>query len=129
MLGACATANSPENIAASYGLSVAAEVNVARPRDEVARCLNERENSASYPMGIAPGFTATERYGDSVYVSQWFYLKRGMQWTTRFALHPIGDAATQVQVLLPVELSLSDHYLRAALEVIARCQPTSVSAK
>ena len=108
---------------------MAAQVNLARPRDQAARCLVERQNAASYPWGVSPGYTSTETYDDTVYLTQWFFLKRGMTWTTRLALHPIGEGATQVEVLLPVEYSASEHYLRAALEVIARCQPASASAK
>ena len=126
LIGACAEVPAPASNYGNYGLSIAADVQVARTRDEVVLCLRERANSASYPTGNSPGFSALERDGDTLYLTQWFYLKKGT-WTTRYALHPIGAAATEVQVLLPVELSLSDHYLRAALEVIANCQPTSAT--
>lgn len=129
LLGACAAANAPENIDAAYGLSVAAQVDMARPLDQAARCLVERQNAGSYPWGVGPGYTSTETYDDTVYLTQWFFIKRGMTWTTRLALHSSGEGATQVEVLLPVEHSTSEHYLRAALEVIARCQPASASAK
>ncbi|HTT09950.1 MAG TPA: hypothetical protein VMG60_03585 [Burkholderiaceae bacterium] len=128
LLAACAAANDPENIVASYGLSVAAQVDVAGPRDAMARCLVERQNVASYPMGIAPGYTATEIHGDTAYVTQWFSLKHGISWATRFALHPVGTGVTQVQVLLPVEQTSSAYYLRAALEVIRRCRLAAAGA-
>jgi hypothetical protein len=124
VLGACATpAYAPEEMPAAYGLSVGAEVPMARSRDDAARCLRVRENSASYPWGVAPGFTSTEVKGDNAYVTQWFSLKRGMQWSTHFVLRPVGDGSTLIQVVLPMELSLSESYLRAALEVIGHCQP------
>jgi len=102
---------------------------MARPRDDAARCLRERENSASYPWGVAPGFTSTEVKGENVYLTQWFSLKRGMQWSTYFVLRPTGDGSTLVQVVLPMEWSLSESYLRAALEVIEHCQPASASTR
>ncbi|HUL65036.1 MAG TPA: hypothetical protein VLW55_10510 [Burkholderiaceae bacterium] len=124
LTAACAEVPAPASTYGNFGLSVAAAAQVARPRDEVVRCLRERANSASYPYGNSPGFDALERDGDTLYLTQWFYLKKG-QWSTRYGLHPIGSDATEVEVLLPVELSLSYYYARAALEVIANCQPVS----
>jgi hypothetical protein len=125
-LGACTTAGygTPSSDAANYGLSVAAEMHLARPQQAVALCLRESENLASYPQGVSPGFTTTQVDGDALYLTQWFYLKRGATWTTRFVLRPAGDGATDVQVLLPVERTASQAYRRAALELIARCQAT-----
>lgn len=122
LTAACAEVPAPASSYGNYGLSVAAAVEVARPRDDVLRCLRERANSASYPYGNAPGFSALERDGETLYLTQWFYLKKG-EWSTRYALLATGPATTQVEVLLPVELSLSYYYHRAALEVIANCQP------
>jgi hypothetical protein len=123
-LGACATSpgGSLANVTASYGLSVAAELRVAGTQQEVAFCLRRKESSASYPQGVSPGFTATESEGDVVRITQWFFLKRGASWATRFDLRPVADGATTVQVLLPTELYASETYLRAALELITRCQ-------
>jgi len=122
-LGACALGPHGEEIDAAYGLSVAAEVHLPRTQREVATCLRERENSASYPQGASPGFTSTEIDGTALRVTQWFYLERGAVWTTRFVLRPSADDTTDVQVLLPVELTASHSYRRAALELIANCQP------
>jgi|SRR5882672_3756452 len=124
LLGACAAGPSGPEIDAAYGVSVAAEVHLLRTQREAATCLRERENSASYPQGVSPGFTSTEIDGSALRVTQWFYLKRGATWTTRFLLRPLPDETTDVQVLLPVEMSASEHYRRAALELIANCQPT-----
>jgi hypothetical protein len=107
---------------ASYGLSVAAELRVAGSQQAVARCLRYKENSASYPQGVAPGFTATETEGTTVRITQWFFLKRGATWATRFDLRPLADGATIVQVILPIELYASQAYQRAAVELIAHCQ-------
>ena len=130
VLGACTVApnGGALNDAANYGLSVAAELRLARPQQEVSLCLRERANSASYPQGVSPGFTTTEVAGGAMQLTQWFYLKRGMTWTTRFVLRRVGDAATDVQVLLPIELTASQGYLRAALELIARCQANVAGA-
>ena len=122
-LGACALGPKGQEIDAAYGLSVAAEVHLPRTQREVASCLRERENSVSYPQGASPGFTSTETDGTALRVTQWFYLERGATWTTRFMLRPSADDTTDVQVLLPVEVTASQSYGRAALELIANCQP------
>jgi len=131
ILSACTAApNSAAPVdAASYGLSVAAELRLARTQQEVVVCLRERENSASYPQGVAPGYTAVESSDGAVRVTQWFFLKRGMTRSTRFVLRPVGDAATDVQVWLPMELTVAQVYLRAANELIAHCRENSVGAK
>ena len=123
LLGACSLGPKGQEIDAAYGLSVAAEVHLPRSQREVATCLRERENSASYPQGANPGFTSTEIDGTNLRVTQWFYLDRGATWTTRFLLRPSANETTDVQVLLPVESSASHLYRRAALDVIANCQP------
>ena len=124
LLSACAaTPNGASPVdAASYGLSVAAELRLTRTQQEVAACLRERENSASYPLGLAPGYTTTEADGGVLRVTQWFFLKRGMTRSTRFVLRPAGDAATDVEVWLPMELTVAQGYRRAAIELIARCR-------
>src|SRR6267378_3222543 len=115
--------------AANYGLSVAAEFRVAGVQQDVAACLRRNENRASYPQGVSPGFTATKSDGDAVRLTQWFYLKRGGTWITWFVLRPAGEAATDVQVLLPTELSAAKAYLRAATELVVRCQANLAAAK
>jgi len=124
LLGACVVApgGGSRDDAANYSLDVAAELHVAGTQQQVAACLRQRENTASYPQGISPGFTATESDADAVRITQWFYLKRGGEWTTRFVLRPAGDGATNVQVLLPTALSMAQGYRRASVELIARCQ-------
>jgi hypothetical protein len=124
VLGGCATSRNGAlaNDVASYGLSVAAELRVAGTQQDVAQCLRHKENSASYPQGVAPGFTATESEGTTVRITQWFFLKRGATWATRFDLRPLADGATIVQILLPVELYASQAYELAAVELITHCQ-------
>src|SRR5262245_51353564 len=60
LLGACAAMAGAPADDASYGISVAAQVRVPGTQEEVAACLRRNENSASYPQGVSPGYTATE---------------------------------------------------------------------
>lgn len=119
LLAACAT---PSGTPADYGLGVAADLQVPGSQGEVAACLRKNENSASYPQGVSPGYTATEADGSTLRMTQWFYLKRGATWATRFELRPLENNATRVQVLLPEGFTASQSYQRAAVEVITRCQ-------
>jgi hypothetical protein len=124
ILGACAlppNATSTDE-AANYGLSVAAELRVPGTQQEVAACLRRRENSASYPQGVSPGFSSTRIESGTVRLTQWFYLKHGMTWTTQFVLRAGGDGVTDVQIVLPTELTASQGYRRAALELVGHCQ-------
>ena len=123
LLGACAGHYGPaSDDAASYGLSVAAQAHLPRSQQDVAACLHRRENTPSYPQGVSPGYTSTEVDNGVVRLTQWFYLKRGATWTTYFVLRSDGERATDVQVLLPVELTASQGYRRAAMELISRCK-------
>jgi hypothetical protein len=107
---------------ADYALSVAAEARLAATPTKVATCLRRDGNTVSYPQGVSPSFTSTEADGEGLHVTQWFFLRRGAAWTTRYVLRPTGDAATEVRVLLPLELTAAQGYQRAARELLAHCQ-------
>ncbi len=113
---------------ANYGLSVASELRLAGSPQRVALCLREHGHSVSYPLGIAPGYTAAESDSGAVQLTQWFFLKRGMTRSTKFVLRPAAAAGTDVQVWLPMELTVAQGYRRAAIDLIARCGASSADA-
>jgi hypothetical protein len=121
LLAGCALSPRGYDDAENYGLGVAAVVRVAATQEEAAACLRRRQYAVSYPQGIGPGFSSIEMHGEALNLTQWFYLKRGATWATRFELLRADADSSDVKILLPAGLTAGLAYQRAAVELITLC--------